>query len=157
VTREEFDAALDMFARFISAHKRMTFWSHEGKDYVWVERPERRGQDLLHTFLKARFLERVNVFEELDTGAGRLDILLQFLGGLTVILELKMCGFSYSSNYAASGESQLLHYMENRNCKLGYLIAFDARLTMHGQNLLSGNSPFTVFSKFVDMRPRAAR
>jgi tetratricopeptide (TPR) repeat protein len=157
VTREEFDAALDLFARFISGDKRMTFWTHNGKDHVWIERPEKRAQDLMHTFLKARFLERVNVFEELDTGAGRLDIFAQFLGGLTVILELKMCGFGYSSNYAASGESQLLHYMDNRGSKLGYLIAFDARLTMHGEGLLSGSSPFTVFSKFVDMRPRIAR
>ena len=54
---------------------------------MWIERPEKRGQDLLHTYLKARFLERVNVFEELDTGAGRLDIFVQFLGGLTVIFE----------------------------------------------------------------------
>jgi PD-(D/E)XK nuclease superfamily len=99
----------------------------------------------------------MNVFEELDTGAGRLDILVQFMGGLTVILELKMCGFGYSSNYAASGESQLLHYMENRGSKLGYLITFDARLKKYGEELLSGSGPFTVFSKFVDMRPRIPR
>ena len=157
VIREEFAAALDLFARFVSADKRMTFWTHDGPDYKWVGRPEKRGQDLLHTYLKARFLERVSVFEELDSGAGRLDIFVQFLGGLTVILELKMCGFGYSSDYAASGESQLLHYMDNRGSKLGYLIAFDARLTKYGEELLTGRSPFTVFSKFVDMRPRIAR
>ena len=62
-----------------------------------MENPEKRAQDLLHTFLKATFLDRINVFEELDAGAGRLDIYLQFQGGLSVILELKMCGHVYSS------------------------------------------------------------
>jgi hypothetical protein len=146
-----------MFAHYISADKRMTFWTRDEKDYKWVERPERRAQDLLHTFLKARFLYRVKVFEELDAGAGRLDILVEFFGGLTIIVELKMCGFGYSTDYAAGGESQLLHYMTNRRSHLGYLVTFDARLTMYGHALLTGNGPLTVFSKFVDMRPRVAR
>jgi hypothetical protein len=34
-------------------------------------------------------------------------------GGLSIVLELKMCGGGYSSGYAASGEAQLVHYMDN--------------------------------------------
>ena len=154
LTREEFDAALDAFARFISGEKRMSFWTRKDGDESWVERPEKRAQDLLHTFMKARFLERANLFEELDSGAGRLDIYVQLYGGLSIVVELKMCGFSYSSNYAAAGETQIIHYMQNRESKLGYLVVFDAKLTMNGQELLKGDNSLTLFSKFIDVRPR---
>lgn len=61
-----------------------------------------------------------------------MDILLKFDGGLSVILELKMCGFGCSSAYAASGENQICHYMEQRHSYLGFLIVFDARLNDYG-------------------------
>jgi len=156
ITREEFDAALAAFARYISGEKRMTFWTRKDNEEAWVKRPEKHAQNLLHTFLKASFLERVNLFEELDSGAGRLDLYVQLYGGLNIIVELKMCGFNYSSNYAAAGETQILHYMQNRDSKLGYLLVFDARLTMNGQELLKGDNSFTLFSKFIDMRPRVS-
>jgi tetratricopeptide (TPR) repeat protein len=153
VTRDEFDAALELFSRFVSADKRMGFWKKSGNKHSWATRPEKRAQDLLHTFLKARFLERVSLFEELDTGAGRLDIFMQFHGGLRLILELKMCGRRYSSEYAAAGETQLVHYMKNRDSKLGYLIVFDARSTDFGKLPLSGENSLTIFTKIVDVRP----
>jgi hypothetical protein len=149
VTREEFETQLHSFARIVSADKRKTFWRRDGKDYAWVEHPEKRAQDLLHVFLQAKFDGRVNVFEELGTGAGRLDLYLQFFGGLTMIIELKICGFGYSSSYAAAGQSQLIHYMRNRHSNLGYLVVFDARLASNGEELISA-----IFTKFIDMRPR---
>ncbi len=156
VTNEDFDRALELFSHFISAEKRMRFWckAKGEKDHSWIEYPEKQAQDYLHTFLKARFLERVNLFEELGSGAGRLDIYVQLYGGLSLILELKMCGNGYSSSYAAAGEDQILHYMENRRSNLGYLIVFDARLEKFGQPLLQAEGPFTINCKFVDMRPR---
>ena len=39
-----------------------------------------------------------------------------------------MCGYGYPSTYAASGEEQVLHYMENRHTNLGYFVIFDSRL-----------------------------
>lgn len=158
VTREEFDAAIDACARFISGDRRKDFWTKgpADDDYKWTEKPELRAQGFLHSYLKAKFGERVNAFSELDAGAGRLDLFAQFAGGLTVIIELKMCGYGYSSNYAAAGETQILHYMENRGSKLGYLVVFDARLTKSGEEVLSGENSLTVFSKFVDMRPRVS-
>ena len=75
----------------------MTFWTKEANDYQWIERPEKWAQHLLHTFLEARFGDRVDIFEELSTGAGRLDLYVKLIGGLSIILELKMCGFRYSS------------------------------------------------------------
>ncbi|MGH9563070.1 MAG: hypothetical protein ACRD3S_16580, partial [Terracidiphilus sp.] len=60
VTREEFERALDDFARFIKARKRMEFWAKlDGEERKWVSRPERLAQNLLHTFLQARFRDNV--------------------------------------------------------------------------------------------------
>jgi tetratricopeptide (TPR) repeat protein len=159
VTREEFETALDEFARFVSAEKRMGFWNKPSdSDYVWIARPEKRAQDLLHTALKIRFGDRIEVFEEIATGAGRLDLYAKLNGGLSIIIELKMCGFGYSSSYAAAGEEQINHYMDNRNTNLGYLVVFDARIDDFGQTLLSGTpSPHTIIEKFVDVRPRVRR
>lgn len=160
VLREEIGEALQDFSRFISADKRMVFWTppENGKDYTWVERPESRAQDLLHTFLKARFQHRISVYEEISTGAGRLDILLRVEGGLSVIIELKMCGFRYSSTYAASGEEQIRHYMENRDARLGYLVVHDARLEGYGSPLLksNGDAQNTIYEVLVDVRPRVS-
>lgn len=154
---EELDNALEQFALFIAGAKRMVFWTKpDNSDYVWVEKPERQAQNLLHTFLKARFQERIDVFEEISTGAGRLDIYLQFHGGLAAVLELKMCGFRYSSTYAAAGEDQITHYMGNRRSSIGYLVVFDARLRDFASTLSDApnKGSLTIKTQFVDVRPR---
>lgn len=160
ILKEEVLEALGEFSKFISCDKRMVFWYRPSPkdDYKWVPSPEKRAQDLFHTFLKARFLERISIFEELGTGAGRLDVYLKLDGGLAVIVELKMCGFGYSSTYAASGEKQIEHYMDNRSSNIGYLLVFDARLTSNEMTLLSVAPPSskTIFEVFVDVRPRVA-
>jgi hypothetical protein len=112
---------------------------------------------LLHTFFKARFQTRISIFEELDTGAGRLDLLLKLEGGLSVIIELKMCGFGYASTYAASGEGQIIHYMESRATHLGYLVVLDSRLENYASQLISNDSgKYTVREVFIDVRPRVS-
>lgn len=156
---DEVERALRDFSAFIAADKRMVFWERQNpsSDYVWVKNPEQRSQDLLHTFLKARFQTRISIFEELDTGAGRLDLLLKLEGGLSVIIELKMCGFGYASTYAASGEGQIIHYMENRATHLGYLVVLDSRLENYASQLISNDSgKYTVREVFVDVRPRVS-
>lgn len=157
VSREEFENALREFGRFIAARKRMTFWRKDDeKRREWTPSPEGHAQNLLHTYLQAKFGERVEIFEELDTGAGRLDLYVKLKGGLSVVLELKMCGGRYSSNYAASGETQIEHYMDNRTTNIGYLVVFDARVTMHAKPLLSPSPRHTVVELFVDARPEVA-
>lgn len=158
VTRQELEEALDDFARFIAAEKRMRFWTSDKKGgHRWVPSPEGRAQDLLHTFLKARFNERVEIFEEIGTGAGRLDLYVKLEGGLSVIVELKMCGGPYSSNYAASGEDQIHHYMDNRKTGLGYLVVFDGRIDLNGKQLLTQTAgPHTVVEKLVNVSPRVS-
>lgn len=156
---DEVEQALRDFSAFIAADKRMVFWERPDPsgDYSWIKSPERRSQDLLHTFLKARFQTRISIFEELDTGAGRLDLLLKLEGGLSVIIELKMCGFGYASTYAASGEGQIIHYMENRATHLGYLVVHDSRLENYASQLISNDSgKYTVREIFVDVRPRVS-
>lgn len=72
-----------------------------------------------------------------------------------MIAELKMCGGGYSSSYAAAGEDQILHYLENRDTRLGYLVVFDARIEKYGESVLAPRMAdiYTVYEKFVDVRP----
>lgn len=159
VTLEEFDAELTRFGMFVAAAKRMMFWTKsEGADYMWIARPERQAQHMLHTFLKARFLDRIEMFEEIATGAGRLDLYVQLFGGLSAVVELKMCGFGYSSAYAAAGEEQISHYMGNRPSAIGYLVVFDARLEGFAVPLtaMPHQNTLTIKTHFVDVRPRVS-
>lgn len=158
VTTEELREALSGYAQHIAEDRRMSFWSMGAKDYGWIANPERHAQNLLHTYLKGRLQERVAVFEELNVGAGRLDLYLQVVGGLSAVIELKMCGFGYSSPYAAAGEDQILHYMENKRTHLGYLVVHDARLDKFGEALLAPRNPGSnsVVEIIVDVRPRVS-
>ena len=159
VLSEEVDGALQEFAKFVAGAKRMRFWRPEGDDHKWVDRPEGFAQDLLHMYLKAHFKQRVSAYEEVAAGPGRLDLLLKLDGGLSVIIELKMCGYGYSSTYAASGEDQVRAYMEAHGAHLGYLVICDARLRDFGASLLAGldTGLDTVRETFVDLRPRIAK
>jgi hypothetical protein len=62
----------------------------------------------------------------------------------------------YSSTYAASGEEQIVHYLENRDTSRGYLVVFDARMDDFGKTLLGApvSGKFTIGERFVDVRPR---
>lgn len=107
----------------------------------------------------AHFKQRVASYEEVSAGPGRLDLLLKFDGGLSIIIELKMCGHGYSSAYAASGEDQIRAYMEAHDAHLGYLVVCDARLLDCGTTLLTGieMGTDTVREIFIDLRPRVAK
>ena len=66
-----------------------------------------------------------------------------------------MCGGRYASSYAAAGKDQILHYLENRDTRLGYLVVFDARSEKHGESVMTPRKAdiYTVYEKFVDVRP----
>ena len=155
VTVEELAEDLREFSLFIKAFKRMGFWRLENRIHKWIEQPEQHAQDLLHTHMKARLQERVQIFEEVDSGAGRADILIQLAGGLSVIVELKMCGPGYSSSRASVGGIQLIHYMQNLSTQLGFLLVFDARKRDMGSSVLmtSDAGCATIEEMFVDVRP----
>jgi hypothetical protein len=156
VTRTELEAQLKEFAEFVKSKKRMDFWQRgKAPKHKWRQRPEKHAQSLLHTFLKGHFKARVDVLEEIGSGAGRLDISLKLEGGLACILELKMCGRGYSSTYAQSGEDQIRHYMENEDVHLGYVVVFDARSSDFGKPLIGtrDTGTDTVVETRVDVRP----
>jgi len=91
-------------------------------------------------------------------GAGRIDLYVKLVGGLSIVVEPKMCAFGYSRPYAASGKDQIIHYMGNRQTLLDYLVVFDSQVDKCGAPLLSGNSgPHTVIEIFIDVRPRATQ
>jgi tetratricopeptide (TPR) repeat protein len=155
ISRSELEAVLEDFSLHIKANQRMSFWRTKKGKRDWVEGPEKLAKDQLHTSLQIKFGNRIGIFTEIAAGAGRLDIYLELSGGLSVIIELKMCGGRYPSSYAAAGEDQILHYMENRDTRLGYLVVFDARVGKFRESVLSHRNVdnYTVYEKFVDVRP----
>ena len=160
VTTGELETVLREFSKKVSSDYRMDYWvRNENDDYEWVASPERRAQIQLRTWLDGSFRGRVTVLEEIDAGAGRMDVLLQLAGGNQAILELKMCGFRYSSTYAAAGVDQILHYMEQKDVNLGYLVVFDARLRDCGTPLMAADAVggATVREISVDVRPRGEK
>jgi hypothetical protein len=82
------------------------------------------GQDLLHTFLNGKLDNRIEVFEEIAAGAGRLDLYVRGRGGLSAILELKVLGAPYATSYAFAGTDQIAHYMDSKAVRLGLRSAF---------------------------------
>jgi len=159
ITYEALESALADFSKLIATEKRMTFWSSAGnRDHKWVENPESHGRNLLHVFLKARFGDQMDLFLEIAAGAGRIDLYLKF-GKLSAVVELKMCGKGYSSTYAAHGEEQIVHYLENRDTSRGYLVIFDARMNDFGTALLDPpvSGKFTIGVRFVDVRPQVRK
>jgi tetratricopeptide (TPR) repeat protein len=55
VTREEFEAALNEFTKFISSRKRMEFWDSGDGDHKWISRPERQAKTFLISIYKPDF------------------------------------------------------------------------------------------------------
>ncbi|MFP2909134.1 hypothetical protein ACLESD_29645, partial [Pyxidicoccus sp. 3LFB2] len=158
VTVESFETALKEFASFVASEKRMSFWkqSKEGAGHDWTSKPEKLAKDLLQTFLRGHFRALIESLEEVQTGAGRIDLYLIFSGGLRVVVELKMCGGGYATSYALEGVDQLIHYLEQKGTSLGYLIVFDGRVDDYGTGL---PPPGAIRSKVIvpiciDVRPK---
>lgn len=155
LSRADLEGAISEFAEYVKRQKRMAFWQTDHRDKKWTPKPEMLAKTMLHTFIKGRFGDRVEVIEELAAGAGRIDLFVRLRGGFSAVIELKMLGDPYSSTYAFEGDEQIVHYMDNRACHVGYLVLFDARArdwgltpderTAVGQNM--------VVTTFVDVRP----
>jgi hypothetical protein len=67
-------SGLERIATFIAARKRMEFWQQVDKDHEWIAAPGRQAKNFLHVYLQARFGDRVEIFDELAAGAGRIDL-----------------------------------------------------------------------------------
>jgi tetratricopeptide (TPR) repeat protein len=157
ITSDDILAALKEFSETISHNSRMHFWQFDktkGK-YKWSSRPEETTKQLLIASLSAKFgKDNITIIQEQRAGAGFIDLYVLFSGGLKVVIELKMCGEGYSSSYAISGEDQIIHYQNNTEANLGYLLIFDARKRDFAKGLkdiqIVGNK--TIYSIAVDVR-----
>jgi len=146
----------DDFAYYIQSEKRMTFWDTDDKNNKkWIPKPEKLAKDLLHSFLKGRFINPTFIFEELTAGAGRIDIFIITPNAERIVVELKMCGKPYSKNYALGGTDQLTHYMENKNAKEGFLIVFDSRKRDYGTGFqdIEQINDMKITTIISDLRP----
>jgi tetratricopeptide (TPR) repeat protein len=159
VSADIFYTALEEFSASISSDSRMHFWyqDKESKDYKWVSKPEELAKQMLITFLNGKFGKgAIEILQEPRAGAGFIDLYAILPGGLRVVVELKMCGGGYTSTYAISGEGQIIHYQNNRNTNLGYLVVLDGRMRDFGMGFkkLQTIDTHTIYSIAVDMRPK---
>jgi tetratricopeptide (TPR) repeat protein len=152
----ELDDCFSRFAAFIQSSKRKGFWkADKERARDWIPKPETRAQDLFHTFVKAELGDGVEILEDVDAGAGRIDVYLRLSDGTRAVVELKMCGGRYPKSYARGGIEQLAHYMENKGTGLGYLLVFDGRMRDFKVALpaVETEGAHTVFIRVVDVRP----
>lgn len=137
ISIEKFLNALQEFAQSVSQDSRMHFWKYD-KDkekYKWTEKPEEESKQLLINFLNGKFGKNsIEIIQEPRAGAGFIDLYILLEGGHKVVIELKMCGTGYSSTYAISGESQIIHYAKNKNTHIGFLVVFDSRIRDYGKS-----------------------
>ncbi len=159
ISLECFEGALEELSNFIANDKRMSFWTLDKKSqkHKWRARPESLAQDLTHTFLKSKFGNQIKVFEEVGAGAGRIDLFLQLSSKLEVVLELKMCGSTYSSTYVKDGVPQIVHYMKNKETHIGYLVVFDSRSRDQGKDFqdIIIYETYSVSPIVIDVRSEA--
>jgi hypothetical protein len=157
ITLNEFKEALEEFSISICQDSRMYFWKYdkEKKKYKWTEKPEELSKQLLINFLNGKFgVTSIEILQEPRAGAGFIDLYILLAGGLKVVIELKMCGAGYSLNYAISGKSQVVHYAENKNTNVGFLIVLDSRTRDYGKSFQSIQSVnnIIVHTIVVDVR-----
>ena len=145
------------FAKSISTNSRMYFWKNESNEYKWTSSPEELGKQLLINALEVKYGKgSIEITPEKSTGAGRIDLYITLRGGIKVVIELKMCGFGYSSPYAISGEDQLLHYLKNTETNVAFLIVFDARSRDYGKGFKPTQSieSYTIYTIPIEMNPK---
>lgn len=156
ISLDDISTALDDFVIAVSNHSRMYFWTNDGKNYKWTSKPESVAKHLLLMFFASRFgSDELELIQEPRAGAGFIDLYFIAKNGIKVVIELKMCGSGYSSNYALSGESQIIHYLNSKEVNVGYLVIFDARTRDYANGVQAFKSlgKHTIYSKVVDLRP----
>lgn len=158
ITLSDFEIAIDDFKKNIEEKVRMSFWKRdENSDdkHTYVENPETMAKTNFISFFYSRFGDNIRIIDECTAGAGFVDVYLIF-STFTIVVELKMCGHNYSSNYALSGKEQLKHYLENSDSRLGYLLVFDSRvrdINKYLNETIDGKN-YTIITKAIDIRPQ---
>jgi hypothetical protein len=126
-TSKPFMDELIEFKRLVEAEFFKKFWKGSGgrRGKNFISNPEQFAQLLLLFYFGVK-VGSGNIFKEIPTGGGRIDVVITYLGE-NYIVEIKMLGGHYTINYALSGIEQLSYYIQNRDAQKGYLIVFDGR------------------------------
>jgi tetratricopeptide (TPR) repeat protein len=159
ISISEFFNAANEVTDSISQRSRMHLWKYnkEKKSYEWTSKPEEEVKNLFIQGIAQKFNPAdFEIIEEVKTGAGRIDLYVILGSSLKIIIELKICGCGYSSNYAICGEQQLDNYLDSKKLSFGILIVFDGRI----RDFSKGFSPLisidnkSIYTIVVDMRPK---
>jgi len=148
-------SAFNEFSASLSSHSRMQYWIKDDvKGYKWNSSPETIAKGHLLSFLSGKFGGDLELIQEDRAGAGFIDLYLIAKNGVKFVVELKMCGYGYSSTYAISGESQIIHYLQNKDTKVGFLIVFDSRTRDFSKGLdrFKTYENFSIYTTIVDVR-----
>jgi hypothetical protein len=153
---QSLEICFENFGEYIGCEKRMTFWRFgANRNRKWISNPEQHAKNLLHTFLVGRFGDSIDVFEEINSGAGFIDLFIIMPRRRKIIVELKMCGLNYAQSRAQDGKEQLSHYMISKQAENGYLLVFDGRVRNHAEGFEKHATiqgvPITTL--VVDVRP----
>jgi tetratricopeptide (TPR) repeat protein len=106
-------------------------------DVFWKSRKERRFKESPEGIGKALLVQDLSrdpacrLYNEVQLSGGRMDVTVNVYG-TEYVLELKMCGGSYSKAYAENGFEQLENYMKARGVTRAYLVVFDGRVMQSG-------------------------
>lgn len=139
-----FKDLLSDFAKTFAREHWMAMWAEVGERFHSA--PERVGKMVLGMYLDGVCLGTGFVGQELRTGDGFLDLLVNVLG-LNHLVELKVIGGSAQGvAWAQSGVPQLGRYMEAYGLDESYLVVFDGRKTERGEQL---SASYTVDGKVV--------
>ncbi|EMY70605.1 tetratricopeptide repeat protein [Leptospira vanthielii] len=153
----DFRSILCECAESISTKSRMHFWKYnkEKRKHSWIQSPEETAKQLIIQYLtgKLSYID-FEILEEIKVSAGRMDL---YIKGATqsFIIELKICGESYSSTYALTGEDQLLHYMKGKKLYTAFLFVFDGRTRDQGKHFIETKSigEYTIYTIVCDLNP----
>lgn len=143
---------IEDYKKYISSDIRMSFWRTDRGVRKWIPHPEQHAKLQLFAFLRGTYGSSTLILEEVNAGAGRVDLFVMFLSQEIAIIELKMCGHGYSLNYAQKGTSQVQHYMANKEAKEGYLVILDSRLRDYGK-LTIAELDENIKAVTIDVRP----
>jgi tetratricopeptide (TPR) repeat protein len=130
-----------------------SFWKKRS-EHKLVQNPESAGRALLAQDVTAT-CRTTAIYKETILAGGRIDLIMNVLGS-EFITELKICGASYSQDWAEGGFDQLKQYMRERGATRAYLVVFDARADQGGDKALPTSSDvgdgMTVFCVAVNIR-----
>lgn len=123
---------LKKFVKLIARDWCGLYWKEIGKKFI--SKPERVAKSHLGMFISGHFGGIAFVGQEINSGFGYIDLLVDFLG-IDYIIEIKMLGSGWSIGWVEGGLDQLDYYMDIYDQNESYLVVLDGRKTNRGRQL----------------------